>query len=646
MLTKIRIMQRRDFTQLSFLASMGVLVPLNACDSKKKGSSPSKTNDSSFMELSFDLLSTWSAAMLATQINEPENPELHGALFCKACNRIHGRCMDAVYPFLYMANATGETKYLDAALKLMQWSENVSKSDGSWTVIPNPKSWPGITVFGGIALAEALLHHGHILPKKVKHQWTVRLRKAAAFVHKNFNIDYSHTNYPMTAVYGLQLWGEMFEIPEYRIHARDLANKFSSRLTQPNRIIFGENKPTNQTSDKGLYPVDLGYNVEETLNGIVQYAIAVDDKDLLEIVEESMKGHLEFMLPDGAWDNSWGTRQNKWSYWGSRTTDGCQPAFSLMADRNSAFGTAAFLSTELLIRCTVNGLLAGGLHYENHKVLPCLHHTFTHSKSLAFVLDNKDKLPEINKQTPIPRSMPYGIKHFSDLAVWLVSQGPWRATISANDVVFKKPLSQTATGGSLAVLWHEKIGPIFTASMAEYMLVEPYNQQLQPDGEDIALTPRIEGYKEGEWYTNLYDRKAIVTVNQNNEVSELFVETTLTNKNQNRIADLKFSISYTFDERTIKISVQKIGNPLEVENLSLVMPLISPNHERQKETGNRQLNIIKENGSLILSTNVPLEVMKTKKSRIFNMVPGMEALPIKIDFERGNDRVECVIEVV
>jgi hypothetical protein len=31
-----------------------------------------------------------------------------------------------------------------------------------------------------------------------------------------------------------------------------------------------------------------------------------------------MDTHLEFMLHDGAWDNSWGTRNFKWTYWGNR----------------------------------------------------------------------------------------------------------------------------------------------------------------------------------------------------------------------------------------------------------------------------------------------------------------------------------------
>ena len=37
-------------------------------------------------------------------------------------------------------------------------------------------------------------------------------------------------------------------------------------------------------------------------------------------------------LPDGAWDNSFGTRNYKWSYRGSRTSDGCAAGYGLADD--------------------------------------------------------------------------------------------------------------------------------------------------------------------------------------------------------------------------------------------------------------------------------------------------------------------------
>lgn len=638
-------MERRDFTELSALASIGLLFPLQACKDKANLEYQKKGALAPFEKLTSQLLTTWCDAMVDTQIDNPEKPEVHGTLYCEACNRIHGRCMDAVYPFLYMADKTGKQKYLDAAINVMKWSENVSMPDGSWTVVPDPKTWKGITVFGAIALGEALHHHGHVLPKKIRDNWTKRLQKAAEFIHKNFTIDYSHINYAFTAVYGLNFLGRMFKNEAYINHSRQLANEVPNWLTKPNKLIFGENKPADRPSAKGLLPVDLGYNVEETLNGLVQYAVMEKDEQLLQLLTESMEGHLEFMLPDGAWDNSWGTRQNKWSYWGSRTTDGCQPAFALMAYRNTAFGTAAFLSTELLERCTVNGLLAGGLHYESHEIKPCLHHSFAHAKSLAFILDNTEKLSDISKKTALPRSKADGIQHFPELDVWLAAKGPWRATVSSNDVIFKKPHSQAATGGSLAVLWHDKVGPIFTASMAEYILVERYNQQPQPNEEDIPLTPRIESNKEGKWFSNLFDLKAKIKTNVKNDTLNFEVKTQLTDRDRAVLPNANYQLNYYIDIEKIIIVAKKENDASLDSRTSLVLPIISPQYEQVTQVSEHTIEIQKSEGKVSVMANVPLSILKTRKERVFNMVPGMEAIIVKAIFTKDIDEIRCEITV-
>ena len=42
------------------------------------------------------------------------------------------------------------------------------------------------------------------------------------------------------------------------------------------------------------------------------------------------------------------------------------------------------------------------------------------------------------------------------------------------------------------MLYHEALGPILTASMTEYLMVEIANQQQYREGPHMALTPRIE----------------------------------------------------------------------------------------------------------------------------------------------------------
>ena len=638
-------MKRRSFVQLSVFGGLGLMLPLYSC---KAGGVLETANSlekmSAFEENAFRLLTTWCDAMIRDQINKPEDKVTHGALYCHACNDIHGRCADSVYPFLYMADKTGDKKYLDAAIKVMDWSKNVDLPDGSWTNMLDPKSWNGTTVFGVIALGEALHYHGHLLPKDIKTKWEVRLKKATEYVYLKFDDHFSHINYRFTAVYALSFMGDYFKEEKYKVRSKELAKLIPKYLTEPNKLLFGEDHPDDEKSAKGLLPIDIGYNVEESLNAVVQYAVHEQDEELLQLLTKSLNGHLEFMLPDGAWDNCFGTRQNKWTYWGSRTTDGCQPAFSLMADRNPAFGTAAVLSTELLERCTVNGLLAGGLHYQTHGVKPCMHHTFAHAKNLAFVMDNAKKLKKVNKKTALPRSVNKGVKHYPELDVWLAAKGPWRSTISSYDQIWKKKESVAATGGALGLLWHEKVGPLFTASMVEYLLVESYNQQLQ-SGEDFCLTPRVERFVDGVCYTNLQDLKAKVDFKDNKDAIDFTINAALTNaKKQTLLSGGNFKLNYLFDNQ--KTTIKALRDTIEANGDTLVLPVISPTGEKVVQVSDTKIEIHKKEGIVVVETNVPMTIKKTDTARIFNQVPGIEVVPILVAFPKGSKEVGCTIAVV
>ena len=639
-------MKRRSFINLSALSSLGLMFPVYSCTQDKNAHTlldyESMTH---FQKEAFNLLKTWCDAMLRDQVDNINDPVTNGTLYCHACNEVHGRANDAIYPLMYMADATKDNKYLEAAIKLMHWSKNVDKPDGSgsWTNDLNPKSWNGITVFTAIALGEALHHHGHLLTQDMKDKWDARLRAGIDFVYREFDMHFSHINYRFTALYALRFLGEYFNEDKYIKRSREFAALIPQYLTSPNKLIFGEDKPDNDKSAKGFYPVDLGYNVEETLNGLVQYAMLEKDEDLLKLLTESMNGHLEFMLPDGAWDNSWGTRQNKWTYWGSRTTDGCQPAFALMAHRNPAFGTAAVMSTALLKRCTVNGLLAGGLHYKTHGVKPCMHHTFSHAKNLAFVLDNTSKTKAANNNTPLPRSISNGVKHFPELDVWLTGRGPWRATVSSYDQVWKKKYSVAGTGGALNVLWHKKTGPLFTASMAEYIEVEKYNQQPQP-GIDYCLTPRVERFVNDVWYTNIHDLKAKVNFTDLNGVVNFNINAALTNREKQTLdKDGVFALNYILDDLKTVIKASRTANKANGD--TLVLPIISASGELVKQRDHNTIEIHKKDAVVVLTSNVSIKIKPTLKDRIFNQVPGMEVLPLELPFPDMVKEVVCTITI-
>lgn len=648
-------MQRRLF--ISSLATSGLwfsalpdrLIAIEK--SKTKADSTEGGASSEFAQLTKALLVDWCDGMIRHQVYSPDDPARHGGLACPACPRIHGRCSDALYPFLHLAHVTGDQKYLDAAIGVYDWAErNVSQSDGSWTNDVNPKSWRGTTIFGAIALAEALHYHGEVLDKPRYDAWMARLDEAVrGYLWSDFReIDFTNLNYGMTAVYGFHLIGKVLKNQDYTKRSELFAGRVKEFLTRPNHLLWGEGKPNDNRSSRGLLPVDLGYNVEESLNGVVLYAVDVADQELLGLMSKALAGHLQFMLPDGAWDNSWGTRSQKWSYWGSRTSDGCQPAFGLMADRNPAFGTAAIRNAELLWRCTADGLLHGGPHYVSHGIPPCIHHTFAHAKVMAVIQDRMKTMPPVNSKTPLPRDIFSGVKHISELDVWLAAKGPWRATVSAYDSIYKTKnsgLLQQPTGGSLSVLYHERIGTLLASSMARYEMVEPLNMQPQP-GMDFPLTARVEIRDQEDWFTNLYDLKADVRFAEGEQHCEFFIQAKLLNEERRSHAghEAAAKLRYTFARDKASISVTPPTDaPAET---TLVVPIISTSGEPVRQIADSRIEIEKPNGTVVITSNRPLALVAESEKRIFNMVPGMESVPVAMKLGNNAIPVVCEISVV
>jgi hypothetical protein len=638
-------MKRRNFVKNLSLGGLVLSTPLSGLLS---GCGETEIELNEFQLLAKELLTDWCNGMLEHQIIEPGNPERHGALGCPSCEHIHGRCMDAVYPFLYMADSTGDRKYLDAAILVMEWAENnVSHSDGSWTVIPNPKSWKGISVFGAIALGEALHYHGHVLNETVRKNWTERLRKAANYILDNFSISFTNVNYGFTAIYGLHLLGKVLHDSKYSARSKELAKEVKNYFTEPNKLLWGEVKPIDSKSTKGLPGVDLGYNVEESLNSVVLYALEENDTELLNLLEKSLASHMEFMLPDGAWDNTWGTRHNKWSYWGSRTTDGCQMGFGMMAGKNPAFGRVAWQSTQLLKECTADGLLHGGPHFISHGVKPCIHHTFAHAKPLAGILDAGKKLPQIITNAALPCEKAYGVKEFPEISTWLISNQSWRGTVTSYDMLYvkDKPVQQ-ATGGALSILYHKKAGLLFAASMAKYMIVEANNQQ-HYDGEEFALTPRIEVKENDKWYTNLYDLEAEVNQTESDNEIQFEVNTKLQDENREKLPGVnsEFKLKYNFSDDKIEI----IAGVLKgyTKEAALVLPVASVNSEKVVQPSANKIEIHKPGGTVVLESNVPLWIKPTEKGRVFNLVPGVEAVPVFAKFNTEEQKeISVIIRVV
>lgn len=603
-------------------------------------------------------LQSWCDGLLAHQVTNTD-PALHGGLLCPACALIHGRCGDAVYPLLRVAHTTGQSKYLHAALAVHEWSErNVSRDDGSWVNDVTLSTWKGITVFKTIALCEAVLHHGAILPAATRKQWRDRIARAAKFLDGFINIQTGNINYPITSTLAFTLCAQILNESRYLDRARTLAHQALANFT-PDGLLFGEGHPFDVASPKGCHPVDLGYNVEESLPALALYATLTNDTEVLGIVIKSLRTHLEFMLPDGGWDNSWGTRNYKWSYWGSRTSDGCQPAFMLMAEHAGTdaarFREAAHRNTALMAACTHNNLLYGGPDYFSHGDQPCIHHAFTHAKALATVLD-RGTFPAPPKTQPrLPREELYGVKSFPDIATHLVSIGPWQATVTNYDWEYVETVQTGgggntggghATGGALTMLYHQQLGPVLAASMNQYSLIEISNQQQFTDKPHMCTTPRIELVADGKTYTSLVDLKAeIIFANDIGEEINFAANGQLLTTAHQPVhgTGIRYNLSYVITQDAVEIAAITPGAATS-EHTRLIVPVIAGSRDTVTQIDAQTIRIKKPTDSLRIHTDTPAGFEPIPTERSFNLVPGFECVPLSIILTADKPTIRIEVE--
>jgi hypothetical protein len=149
------------------------------------------------------LLADWCDGLRRHQIDRPDDTGSHGAIFLPGLRFIHGRCADALYPFLRRARETGDRVWIDAAVSVQRWSDLVSGDDGSFRNDVVANDWKGITVFAALGLAEALHHHGDLLGQEVRDRWTDRLVRAAQWIKNHDWAVSNNINYPISAAAAL-----------------------------------------------------------------------------------------------------------------------------------------------------------------------------------------------------------------------------------------------------------------------------------------------------------------------------------------------------------------------------------------------------------------------------------------------------------
>lgn len=568
------------------------------------------------------LLRDWCTALLHYQIHGTGDTRLDGGILCPACMRVHGRSGDAVFPLVTMWARSGEEQWLTAAEELFAWSENMVRPDESYNNDTN-SSWNGITVFSSIGLGETLLHYGGRLPQADRAAWTARFETSSRYLLQNIEAIGGNINYPVTCAYAMALASKL--LPggaAYAAKAKQLASYACEHFTGDG-LLYGEGHPREAVSPKGCRPVDIGYNVEESLPALAQYAALTGDEDTMQRLLPVARSHLYFMLPDGGWDNSFGSRSYKWSYWGSRTSDGCAAGFSVLAKYDPMFAEAARRNLALLRRCTKDGILYGGPMFTTAGEPACIHHTICHAKAVAALVADGVEFPDTG--TALPADTSSGIHVWPTIHTRQLIRGGWHATVTDYD--YQYLTGGHPTGGALSLLWHRAWGPVLAGSMDPYRQNEPNNMQMPRYQFDICTTPRLEVHNGSATFSSSNDMSAWVQSGESG--SDLWAEACGQLRNGEQVLTGGFRLRYTVTERSFVLEAAS-----EAENAKLHLPVISAEWEAVDGLGTETIHIRRSGRTLTVQANQPLDIPPMYRTadaglrRLFNPVGGFQFVPL------------------
>ena len=222
-----------------------------------------------------------------------------------------------MYPFTVAYKIIGDEKYLISAMSLTSWLIDQQQNDGSWK--ETPEEWTGTTTD---QLLMMVLSYNNIKDKLSDDEvlrWKNSMEKAADYLTLVMSNSFASINYCATTTASLSAVYQIVPNEKYLIKAKDLARTIIAKMDKDGFINGEGGKVYNSKSG-----VDLGYNLEMSLWGLGYYSKLTNDLVVRNAVLNSLKNHLYFIYPDGSMDNSWGIRSNKWTTYGSATSDGCQ----------------------------------------------------------------------------------------------------------------------------------------------------------------------------------------------------------------------------------------------------------------------------------------------------------------------------------
>lgn len=558
----------------------------------------------------YSLLKDWCDLLLEYRVENP-SPTVNGTFLCPACTVVHGRIADTVYPLTLLYRETGDKKYLDAAKSAIEWAEyNVLCEDGLY-INDRGNFWKGISAFAAMAIGETLYRFSDILDVQTQKKWNeifLRLTESCRALFKSESFR-PHINYYAGAA---ALFAFAYEFTKDTSYLDDAScyEKICREMFDAQGLLCGEGRPYERITPNGAKCIDMGYNIEESLPLLVMHSYYLKDEEKLAFYTDRVVDHLNFMLSDGAVDNSFGTRHNKWTYWGSRTSDGLHEGFVYVAGRDKRIAKACVKNFELLKRCTHQKALFPGLMAHSAGEEACIHHAFTHAKSLATMYMNMNESDYVDVDKVLLPREEQGIKCYQGGSVRTVTAGDYTATVNACDHVLFPEVENG--GGTLSVLWNKKYGPILASTTYKFIPTEPLNMQYQRKG--IASECMTARFEDGKGYTTVKD----MTV-------------ALSGVNDEIVA------SSAVNDITLRYLVKSDGVTVTVRSGSdgrFILPIISATGDNVQS---RDSSVIFKDTLTVSANTAPTVSYRRDKVPYYHVVGGFEYVVLTYDVKAGKE---------
>ncbi|MDB5103844.1 MAG: hypothetical protein JWP91_1533 [Fibrobacteres bacterium] len=548
-----------------------------------------------------------------------------GALVCPSTNPdnhpTHSRGAEAVYPLAVAFKHGKDARYADAAVKLGNWLIRIQNAAGAWGEDwPNHDGWDGTTADQLISLAGAYVMLKDRLTTAENNAWTGSIKRSADWIEANF--PKGNLNYLPTGAVALKLASIAIPGAPAKWNA-----KAAALMAQTVQSVNSQDFITGEGMG-----IDLGYNIAQSIGYIALYGILTNTAADVDFAARVLRTHFKFMYPNGAIDNSWGTRSYKWMLEsGSKTAPGIPFTFALLADKDPAFNRAATLSLDFLSRNFIGdgNLMVYGPHSAKHAGSnpPCIYPSFARAQSLATAVEYG---PDAAASAPIPSEAANWYQYFSTAKTALIRTEKIMATLTAYDAIGQYSRGEVVRGGSITNLWFEgygTLGFLQTSSQTAYNREEP--RHMPVEGSLLPLTPRID--KPGAvYYANLYDEKAVLAAAAEGDGYKTTSTGSLRDSN-----GASSGVGFTWIHRFLKGSYSSEVTVTSPQGVRIVEPFVDNPGNLYALGGDSLFRITTAEGGVwelrVLSSTGPFTLASGEdKAKYWSPFPGLECHPLTI----------------